>query len=127
MEVINISTLARGGVEPPRLTHWVMSPARYQLLTPHYIKISFYVLSFILFVRMIWWLLHFVKKLIKLTLQLFVGVEGIEPTCNRLPFLLCIRQRGYAPSLYVSPYCHQSRMHAVLSPFGSAYPNPKLT
>ena len=67
------------------------------------------------------------KKLIKPTLQLFVGVEGIEPTCNRLPFLLCIRQRGYAPSLYVSPYCHQSRMHAVLSPFGSAYPNPELT
>ncbi len=29
--------------------------------------------------------------------------------------------------LYVSPYCHQSRMHAVLSPFGSAHPNPELT
>ena len=28
-----------------------------------------------------------------------VLAEGIEPTCNLLPFLLCIRQRGYASIL----------------------------
>ena len=30
---------------------------------------------------------------------LLVLTEGLEPTCNLLPFLLCIRQRGYASIL----------------------------
>ena len=28
---------------------------------------------------------------------LFVGTVGFEPTCNQLPFLRCIRLRGYVP------------------------------
>lgn len=28
-----------------------------------------------------------------------VGVSGIEPPCNQLPFLLLIRERGYTPKL----------------------------
>ena len=36
----------------------------------------------------------FFEKKIKIN---FVGTVGFEPTCNRLPFLRCIRLRGYIP------------------------------
>lgn len=36
-----------------------------------------------------------VMQLCKITF--FVGLSGIEPPCNQLPFLLLIRERGYSP------------------------------
>ncbi len=37
-----------------------------------------------------------------------VGAKGIEPLCDRLPFLLLIRQRGYAP------YCVAFKVRYIL-------------
>ena len=31
---------------------------------------------------------------------IFVGVEGLEPPCHQLRFLLCIRQSRYTPVLF---------------------------
>ena len=33
--------------------------------------------------------------------QCLVGLSGIEPPCDQLPFLLLIRERGYSPKLWL--------------------------
>ena len=45
-----------------------------------------------------------------------VGVSGIEPPCNQLPFLLLIRERGYTPKLgfYFSLSSLQGFLRALL-------------
>ena len=58
----------------------------------------------------------------------FVGTVGIEPTCDRLPFLRLIRLRGYIPIYLVRPERLERSLLAERAPKarGSTY-SPKDT
>lgn len=52
----------------------------------------------------------------------FVGTAEVEPACNQLPFLLCIRQRGYVPY-----YCRLGETRTHTSFRTDAFEAPAFT